>query len=112
MMSSYVQRLLLFFALAFVTRHSRTFTDASLTDPSSTAYEAYLDFVSTINYANQKFMGNNDQVSVFWEVDLNSETLKLVVAAACQGWVGFGISETGTCDFMYALFISLITTAH
>lgn len=90
------QRVLLFFAFSFAAcLQSGVSGDGSLTDPSSAAYAAYLDFSSTLNYSHQKFMGKNDQVSIFWEVDVESEMLKLVVASACKGWVGFGISDAG-----------------
>eukprot|EP00546_Thalassionema_frauenfeldii_P011335 CAMPEP_0178917658 /NCGR_PEP_ID=MMETSP0786-20121207/13369_1 /TAXON_ID=186022 /ORGANISM="Thalassionema frauenfeldii, Strain CCMP 1798" /LENGTH=601 /DNA_ID=CAMNT_0020591233 /DNA_START=44 /DNA_END=1849 /DNA_ORIENTATION=+ len=94
-MSHRFQTIFSFFVLAFAAVQRCVLGGESLTDPSSSAYEEYSNFVSTVPYPNQKFMGNNDEVSVFWEVDLESDRLNLVVAAAAQGWVGFGISDTG-----------------
>lgn len=102
-MSHRFPTLICFFVLAFAAVQRCVLGDESLTDPSSSAYEEYSNFVSTVSYPNQKFMGNNNEVSVFWEIDLKSDRLNLVVAAAAQGWVGFGISDNGTFAFYFRI---------
>jgi hypothetical protein len=85
---------ILLFTLSFLALS--TCSQASLLDESSASCAAHFAaFKESITgmYAHSTVVGENNQVGLFWEVVGNK--LTMAVAAAANGWVGFGVSDTG-----------------
>jgi len=68
-------------------------------DPTRTTPEPLLSWNSS-TYQNHEFMdgqedGTNSTYTIHWTVDVDKGEIALAVEVETDGWVGFGISETG-----------------